>query len=195
MVIAYIDGDRVLFASDTQVNTKNFKYRVSGAGSGGAVRHIGHGITIGYSGIVQTAEILFFNEEWFDSLGDDKLTKRYLMQEIIPRLYARLSDVGQLNKETVKNGNSAMLTTFLIAQGDRLFYIDTDFSVSKVERYAVIGKLTEFALLRADTIPASDNKEAAMAEVLREMERRTILVSAPYCFTDTAERKFKILEA
>lgn len=195
MVIAYRDGDRVLFASDTQIKFKNLKFCVSGRNGGGSIRHIGHGITIGFSGMRQTAEVLFFNEEWFDSLGDDRLTKRYLMQEIVPRLYEWLSDTDQLNDEAVKNGNSAMVGTFLIAQGDRLFYIDSDFSVSKAERYAVIGELTEFALLRADMISASDNKEDAMAEVLREMERRTILVSAPYCFTDTVERKFRILEA
>jgi len=195
MVIACKEKDRVLVAFDTQRTYGELKYRGAIGGSGGNVQHFRRGITIGFAGATVVKEALTFHEEWFDALGDEKLTKRFLVTEIMPALFLQLSARGQLDEDSLRCGRAKMDGTFLIAQGNELFYLDSDFSVLRVKEYAVIGRGSVIALGYLDGLEASANKGSTMLQALRDAGKRLNTLSGPYYLTDTAKREFVCGEA
>lgn len=194
LVIAYKEADRILFASDTQRTIGNYRFHFNIKGANMNINHIAKGITIAFSGSVAVKEALIFMDRCFNSLGrKDPLSKEFIIHEVIPRLYDELELRKLLDESSIKNGKSAMDGTFLVAKGADLFYIDSDFSVTTVGKFAIIGENAFFALEYIDASKETD-RESTMLSALKYIHKKSITVSAPYYFTDTKSRKFRFSE-
>lgn len=194
LVIAYKKADRVLFASDTQRTFGDFRYHSTIKGANTNINHITKGITVAFSGDSRIKEALIFMDRCFESFGrKDPLTKEFIMRNVIPQLYDELEWRELFEDDSLKNGNSEMCGTFLLAKGTDIFHIDSDFAVTTVDKYAIIGENSFFALEYIDSAEEKDIEEA-MLSVLRYTHQKSITVSAPYYFTDTRSRKFRFAE-
>lgn len=98
IVIAVKDKGRVMFGADTQLTAGSLKYCPTSE-SNLKITKMPHGILIGRSGLLNVANIFTSNPKWFAKLPDDGLSKRFLINEIIPRLAKKLNDNDLLYKD------------------------------------------------------------------------------------------------
>ena len=195
VVIAERYEDGVRFAFDSQRTGDSMKTRGLIPGAAMNVVHMDNGITIGAVGNLAVKQVLTHHPEWFAGLGDGPLTKRYVVTEILPKLYPILKEKKQLNADMAELGASLAMGKFLLAKGRDLLYLDSDFSVMTVRNYAVIGKGFFWGLcpaFYAEDCTRISWKERAIRG-LRAIQTHSNTVSSPYIFTDTRNRKFEFV--
>ena len=151
-----------------------------------------HGILLGHAGAVRVTQILACHKDWFEELGDEPLTKRFLVMRIIPRYYRELKERDLLDAEdsTVQYGGG-----FIVAQGDRIFVLNGDFSVDEVPSFVSIGCGQDAANLVRQTRAkdgAFEREETLLALRLSASVDRA--VGAPFVLIDTKDLQFEYVK-
>lgn len=148
-----------------------------------------HGVLIGHAGTVFNANTLDAHKEWFADLEHEKLTKEFIVTRIIPKFCRAIIQNNSFEKEhPIRSG-----TTFLMAQGDRLFFVDDDLAVYVVPTFAAIGCGRDAALTVHEMHRGAPVREK-MLKALRLSERFDNGISAPFVFIDTGSLEYEIAE-
>ncbi len=191
LVIAVKSGGKVLFGADTQATGGYRKMNLTGK-TNLKITRMPCGVIVGHAGSVNATNSLSKHPEWFSDMPEGKLTKRFLVTVILPKLIRELREKGLLEKD----GSPDMKMTggFLLAQGDGLFQISRTLGVFEIPVCAAIG-CGKFA---ADAVFCDENDKRSAEEklmsALRLAERYDTNVSGPFVLIDTADSEYRITE-
>lgn len=183
VIIGYKEGGRVYLATDTQRAISSYYYS-DATETGLNVFCFANGILCGATNYL-IKQLLKTKEHWFDELGEKPLTKEFIVTTIVPQLYGCLEAENLILEQSIEDGASCFDGAILLAQGDRLFCIDEDFSVISIARYCVIGDGIDFANVPLHQYSGTVPVPALLYKTLRAVNRFTRNVCAPYCLFTT----------
>lgn len=130
------------------------------------------------------------NMQWFDGLGESELTKELIVKTIVPKLYDELERRGLI--DGIDTGESHTTGAVLLAQKDKLFCIDADFTVYVIPKYCIIGPdaTLDFAYPVLALYDGGD-VAAMLYEAIEAVRAYTRDVRKPYFLftTDSTEKK------
>ena len=196
VVIAIKKNDRIYMAADTQTSCGDRKITYHSEGSR-KIHRFENGVLLGHTGSVHNWQILCAHPEYFTVPEDGELTKKYIVQNVIPKIFKcyRDNEMGEKEEgEPAKLGDS-----YLMAYKDKLFQIDGVFDVEVLNHYAEIGSggdLTLAGLIELDVGDEHDGQiiENRLADLLCIASSRIMSVSGPYYVIDTEDQTFKIVQ-
>lgn len=195
VVIAIKKNDRIYMAADTQTSCGDRKVTYHSEGSR-KIHRFENGILLGHTGSVHNWQILCSHPEYFTVPEGGELTKKYIVQNVIPKIFKCYRDNDMCLKE---EGKPAKLgDSYLLAYKDKLFQIDGVFDVEVLNHYAEIGSggdLTLAGLIELDSDDERDGQiiEDRLVELMRIASSRIMSVSSPYYLIDTKDQTFKML--
>lgn len=191
VIIGYKNEGKVYIATDTRRGYRNYNYS-SMTESALNVFSLPNNILCGVSKLNNKLHIQAVCEKWFEPLGNDMLTKRFIVENIVPKLYALMESHNLI--ENSKNGYSNFKASIILAQNDKLFCIDSDFSVFEIPKFCIIGDAAEGAYARIVTykgeIPVSEMLRLAIADAQYFYQT----VKKPYLLFTTDSKEMQILE-
>ena len=151
---------------------------------------------VGCAGSVSHIQLMLSHPEWFDTHGKP-LTKKFLVQNVVGKYYDELMSTGKLNENGgSKNGVTQPPEsggTFIVTDGNGIFFIDCDFEVVTIRSCIAIGCTKPLAMAYMLT-GECDDPEATMLSALRESSLRNNGVGAPYILVNTRDNKFVTVE-
>jgi hypothetical protein len=155
------------------------------------IQKMPHDILVAGAGNGSNSDIFTAHKEWFEELGDDKLSKEFLTMEILPAYYEELKKLGDLKYD---KGYPDSGTDFLIAQGDRLYILKRDFVVYTVPLYDAIGCGSDAAFATHNLKKFSTLREE-FTHSLKLASKYDDSVGGPFVFIDTEKQEFEIVES
>ncbi len=196
VVIAIKKNDRIYMVADTQTSCGDRKNNYLGEQSRKITR-FENGILLGHTGRVHNCQIVVAHPEIFTVPEDGVMTKKHIVQNIIPKLFKLYREYDMREKE---DGEPARMgESFLLAYKDKLFQIDEVFDVGVRNHYAEIGSggdLTNAGLFELDADDVNDEKiiEERLVDLLRISSKRVMSVSGPYYLINSIDREYKIVK-
>ena len=196
VVIAIKKNDRIYMAADTQTSCGDRKVTYLGENSR-KIHQFENGILLGHTGSVHNWQLVCAHPEYFTVPENGELTKKHIVQNIIPKLFKCYRDNEM--REEVEGEPSRMGDSYLLAYKDKLFQIYDVFDVQVLNHYAEIGSggdLTLAGLVELDTEEVQDEQviEKRLVDLLRISAARIMSVSGPYVLIDTEKQTFKITD-
>lgn len=195
LVIAVKENDRVLMGADTQTSRGDEKYSIAGTETQ-KIHLTPNGVVVGTAGLVRVLQQLTCHPEWFEELPPEGLTKEFLVRRIAPALLEcidgqNLSDEGDRSEEIPHAEFSAVF-----AQGDRIFVMESDYSVFAMPGYAAIGCGCDAAnAVFADKRNPDEPAKEKLLRALRFADRLDSAVGAPFLIVDTERNTMERIDA
>ena len=148
---------------------------------------------VGAAGNVANIQHMSSHPEWFD-LGGKPLTKKHIVQNVIPEFYDALNADDKLEKKDKESSRPKSRCSFLITDGVGLFMINDVFEVIELLRYGAIGctKITATTNMLSMSDDSSPNE--IILRALRMSARFDGGVGAPYFLINTREKEFQLVE-
>ena len=148
---------------------------------------------IGAAGTVANIQLMTSHPEWFELYGKP-LTKKFIVQNVLPRYYDLVKEMEKLEMEEQKNDSPKCGCSFIVTDGSKIFVIDDDFEVIEMSRYAQVGCTERTALtLMLNAIDDYSPSEMIL-KALRISAYRNDGVGAPYILINTKDNKFETVE-
>ena len=196
VVIAIKKNNHIYMAADTQTSCGDRKVTYLGEKSR-KIHQFENGILLGHTGSVHNWQLVCAHPEYFTVSEDGELTKKHIVQNIIPKLFKCYRDNKM--REEVEGEPSRMGDSYLLAYKDKLFQIDDVFDVQVLNHYAEIGSggdLTLAGLVELDVEDVQDEQviEKRLVDLLRISAARIMSVSGPYVLIDTEKQTFKMTD-
>ena len=189
VIIGCVRDGKVFLATDSQRTWGNVVTHAETA-FGANVLRMPEGVLVGVTCNQAVKRGIAAHPEWFSDLKGEPLTKRHVMERIVPELYRETEELGEIDECAKEQGRSLYNGIILLAQGDRLFCIDGDFSVQRVADYCLIGHGSEYAVPRMRGFyrkELSDGETVTLlGEALSDAAVYSSLSSAPFKLYDTA---------
>ena len=148
---------------------------------------------IGGAGTVACIQLLTDQAEWFQ-LNGKALTKKYLVQEVIPRFFLLLKKTGKMKVDENKKNPPNSGCYFLVTDGNALFMIDSDFSVTELSVYGEVGCTEILARTLFLNAPEDASPRELILEALRMSVYRNDGVGAPFVIVNTKENSYEFVE-
>ena len=182
LIIGYRDQNKVYMACDTQRAFGKFSYS-DATETGLGVFALPHGVLCGATNYM-IKQALRSHPDWLAPLSDEPLSKRFLLAYFVPRLGQYLDDAHMTLKNNRYDG------MILLAQEDRLYCIDNDFSVINIPKYCIIGDGVDYAHPRVhryqNEVSLPELTYAALSDAKRFCKE---IVSPFYLFTSDGTEK------
>lgn len=183
-IIGYVDDGKVYFATDTQRSIDRFRYTAA-TDTGANVFNMPNNVMCAIAGLQATKQLVMAHPEWFEGLKEQPLTKQYIVENIIPNLYQCIDGFDLLEKDSKDNGESEFEGAILLAQKDKLFCIDGDFSVVSVPKFCIVGSEPIYSYPRVESynneIPLKDMLYLALTDAKKYCNA----ISGPYYLYST----------
>ena len=197
LILAIKKKDRVYMAYDTQFSCGDVKISLL-ARENLKVAHLENGMLIGHVGLLHNTQLLLAYPDFFTLPKEGPLTKKHIVQNIIPHIFKLYQKNDLLEREDGEVGGR-MAESYLLAYGDKLFLIDDTFCVTALNHYAAIGSGKDVALAALSALDAEDTEDEAvieerLLEAIRITASRMTSVGAPYCLTDTVRGQTRIID-
>ena len=195
VVIGIKKNNKIYMAADTQTSCGDTKFHYFGEDSR-KITKFPNGILLGHTGAVHNIQIVCAHPEIFTLPEEGTLTKKYIVQNIIPKLYKCFRDCRMLERD--EKDPPKMDNTFLLAHANQMFLIDKYFAVDVVGHYAAIGSGDEVAmaglmLLDGENLTEDEVIQNKMAQILSLSASRISSVSGPFYVIDTANQEYKLI--
>ena len=188
LVIAEIRDGVTYIGADTQTSSKTVKEHHFTEPSMKVIR-MPRGILLCAVGAVNSSKRLFARKDWFDELGEAPLSKQFLVTKIVSRFYCDLKEQNLLEQKSGAQCGSR----FIVAQENRLFSINRDFSVSVIPRFFAAG-VGDYSAQIVDALDANAPVRDKFLCALRLADRYDNSIGAPYLFVDTKRLEFEFVE-
>lgn len=191
IVIAYKKDNVVYMGADTKRSQGNWARTIETVNDM-KIHKIGENMLIGAVGTLSNIQTLINNrEEWFDTKGKP-LTKKFIVQNVIPKFFHTLK---REEKITIEEGKSPKAKCcFCITDGKKIFHIDDFFVVTELSDFCAIGCTEYIAYAYIRNANKNDNVKDIILSALRGSVYRDDGVGAPYIFIDTDKFEFSIVE-
>ena len=195
-ILAIKKNGRIYMAADTQMSCGEKKYTVLNTYDR-KIHKLDNGILLGFSGRVKGAQTVCAYSEIFTVPTDGAMTKKHIVQNIIPKLRSLYLKYGLMDK--MDDEPDRMSTAILLAYKDKLFEISDVFATVVIEHYDAIGSGARIAMagLRAlDAEPELDGEtiNKRLVDILRISASHTRSVDAPFFLIDTQDLTYRLIE-
>ena len=196
VVIAIKKNNRIYMGADTLASFGEVK-RNCISKDGRKIQLLDNGVLLGTAGSVYGIQRVLAQSEIFTVPDDGFFDKKYIVKNIIPKLYQLYKSQDMLEKN--KDQPDSLPESFLVAYKDKLFLITGVFDVVSIEHYATIGSggtVTLAGLIKLDEEDEQNDEDInnKMIDILRISESRIRSVGAPFCLIDTINKTFKIVK-
>ena len=195
VILAIKKNDRIYLAADTQISCGDTRITTL-TSFDRKIHKLDNGILLGITGAVSSAQIVCAYSEIFTVPEDGIITKKHIVQNIIPKLRKLYSDRGMLEEN--ENEPDSLPNTFVLAYKDKLFFIANVFSVTVIEHYVAIGAGADVTLYGLSRLDGEECDEDALKEKLLELlilsASRVRSVGAPFYLIDTAHQSFELIK-
>lgn len=185
VIVAIKSDDVVYMGCDTQTTSGKDKENKTQEATF-KISKLQNGMLLGVCGKVAAHQCVCDDESVFDIEGDI-LTKKYIVNNIIPKIKATLKNTtGEMSED------EKMPISIILAYKDKLFLIMSDYLVLGIEDYCArgSGSVYTFASL-------SDYGLFIRERVLNGLKtsaKYCTTVSKPFVLIDTKELKYEIVE-
>lgn len=191
LVVAIKKDDIVYLGADTRT-TRGEIIRSNLLEENLKIHHMGS-CFVGAVGSVASSQILLNHPEWFELKGKP-LTKKFIVQNIIPKYYDLVKEMDKFDKEDMNSSLPKSESVFLVTDGKKLFRIDSDFEVVELSRYGQIGCSEIIALTLIFSVIDDCSPNEMILKALRESAYRDNGVGAPFVLINTRDNKFEFVE-
>lgn len=191
VIIGYKSDGKVYMATDTQRNLGNYYYSDM-TETGLNVFSLPHRILCGSSNYL-AKQIIKTHPEWFEELGNEILSKKFIVQNIIPKLYESFDEAGLISEDKKEDGYPDFDGSIILAQKDNLFCLDDDFSVLTIPKFCMIGSAATYAFARVSIYNGDLPLEDMLYRAISDAENYSKTVLEPYCLFCTEQHGMKIL--
>ena len=191
LVVAIKKDDVVYLGADTRT-TRGEIIRSNLLEENLKIHHMGS-CFVGAAGSVASSQILLNHPEWFELKGKP-LTKKFIVQNIIPKYYDLVKEMDKFDKEDMNSSLPKSESVFLVTDGKKLFRIDSDFEVVELSRYGQIGCSEIIALTLIFSAIDDCSPNEMILKALRESAYRDNGVGAPFVLINTRDNKFEFVE-
>ena len=151
-------------------------------------------VYLGAAGVVSEIQILKSNPSWFDT-GGKPLTKKFLVQNVIPRFYDTLVRERKFDTKDDTMDEPTCGARFIVTDGKRAFLISRDLSVKEIGEECIIGCGCYFALPILKNALKAGDPEAAILEALRKTSHRYSGVAGPYVLVNTTDVTYERIDS
>ena len=184
LVIAFKYNDIIYMGADTQTTSGNYIEKYKTYEENFKITKMPNDILLGHVGSVVLTQQLYSQKKWFEQLPAEGLTKKFIVKNIIPKLYNKF-----YIKDLLEDGNT-MLSSFVLAWRNRLFYIASNFEVYELDDFIAIGSGRSCALYYA--LKQTSVREKIL-NCLNAANNFCNTVCNPFILIDTKELKFEIV--
>lgn len=196
VVVAIKKNDRIYMAADTLASFGEVKKNCL-SDEGRKIQLLDNGILIGTAGSVYGIQRVLAHTELFIVPEEGIFDKKYVVQNIIPKLFKFYKEQSMLEKN--KDQPDTLPDSYLVAYQDKLFKISGAFDVVTIEHYAAIGSGGNVALaglikLDEERIDDDQTINDRLIDILRTSESRIRSVGAPFYLIDTSSKTFKLIK-
>ena len=191
LVVAVKHEGVVYLGADTRT-TRGERVRATVAEDDLKIHRLGDCL-VGGAGSVASIQIMTSHPEWFDLRGKP-LTKKYIVQRIIPKYYELVKELDKLENLDSDSDVPKCGCSFLMTDGAKIFRVDNDFEVIELLSYGQIGCTERIALTFLLNMPKGADPDEMILKALRNSAYRNDGVGAPYVLINSKDRRFKMVE-
>ena len=188
VVVGIKDGGVVYLGADTQTTIGSNRQQHSLNEVGYKIHRFENGILFGACGSVQTTQVLLANLEIFTLDENGKLTKSWIVKEIIPKMRKILQDAKLLDED------GAMENSFVLAHGDKAYCVYAQFRVVARNDTLSIGAGRGAALYALNQTDIQKTVRERLIEAMEMSAKLVDSISAPYILIDTKNLEFEIVQ-
>ena len=191
LVVAIKKDGAVYMGADTRTSKGDRIYTLLGENDL-KIRRLGSCL-VGGVGSVSCIQLLDTLPHLFE-LDGKPLTKRFIVENVIPEYYGLAKRLERLNSPERETDEPTCSASFLVTDGDGLFMITDSFEVIELSRCGEIGCTKQMArsvILASLDLP--DPNETIL-NALRISSYRNDAVGAPYVLINTRDNRFEIIE-
>ena len=185
VIIAIKDKDVVYMGADTQT-TAGMKRRTNLNETSFKVVRLDNGILVGFCGRVAAKQAIMSVPDVFTLDENGELTKKHIVQSIIPKLVDNMHDIGD-------EESGGLDISILLAHKGNLYKIGSGLNVLKRNDYATSGAglyYVDYVLRTKRELPIRQR----LLKALTESAKRTESVGGPYVFINTKDRTFEVVD-
>ncbi|MBE5731842.1 MAG: hypothetical protein E7353_02300 [Clostridiales bacterium] len=183
VVVAVKENGVVYMGADSQTSAGSYKeYFLNECGF--KIFRLENGILASFCGNVGSKHTICSLENVFTLDENGNLTKRHIVNNIIPKLVAEMNKIG--NEETGK-----IDVSILLAHKDSLYKICMDLSVLKQNTIAIHGSGMEYTYY---ALSSEGNVKDRILQALSSSAKRTESVSGPFVLIDTKKLEYEIVD-
>ena len=150
-----------------------------------------NGVIVGCLGKARLTQLIFANKQWFDT---DKLDKRYIVTQIVPKIYEEIKDLENWKSEEYDDEKSCSLSV-VIAKGKDVFFITNELNVIKSSGCLSTsygrGECMMSAYIRLSN---EDDPETLIKKAFKECSGYNSDAFSSVAVINTKEMKLKFLE-
>lgn len=192
--IGYRCGDKVIFLTDTLRGIGRQKFH-GFSESASNVWRSKNGILVAHGGERDTFSVLQSLRDLIEGFGEP-LSQKLLVKEFIPAYVKAADSAGFLDKVMKKNGKPRISCNLLFASGADLFLVDMDFSVYRIDRYALIGTGWGATVYGMQETAPEDPEETVKAKMISAMRDATLTrndVRPPFLLFETGKEGYEMI--
>lgn len=186
IVIAIKKNNVIYMGADTQTSCSNSRIeRNVRTESNFKITRLPNGVLIGHTGTIRDNFQLYCRKSWFEKLPKEGLTKKYIVNEIIPLFRERLENINSIDEDGDYDGEN------IIAWKDKAYKICCDFSVYEITEFTAIGAYKNALYYLLNSKESVRNK---ILNALRCTDYYNSSVSKPFVLIDTEKLEYEIVE-
>ena len=148
---------------------------------------------LGAVGDVASLQLAKIHPEWLE-LGDAPLTKRYLVCEVVPKLYEIYLKAGRVEEPGGADEGVNSGCVLLVTDGERIFKINESLTVFEMGDFCAIGATEPMADAVFAKAKDTDTPRELLLRALRISAHFHESVGAPYLLVDTENNEIEIVE-
>lgn len=191
LVVAIKKDGVIYMGADTRVSSEP-RFHTALAPSGRKIQRLGDCYVgaVGRSGNIQ---LFSQHPEWFELHGEP-LTKRFLVQEVVPKYYDALREEGRIEKPDECDTEPDCKCCFFVTDGQRMYRIKPSLAVVEHRWFIAIGCTEDEATVCMTCASPDNDPNEMLLRALRYSARINDGVGAPYFLINTKNQVFETVE-
>ena len=190
ILIAYKRGDTVYMGTDTRVIVKDYKTREL-CECNLKIQKLDHGILLGVSAERLERQTIIANSDIFTLNKAGKLTRKHIVNEVIPRLISVFKDENLLMGK--RDEFPYIKAQILLVYQGVIYEICSGFAVIRYESFQVMGRSSDFAHGVLLNTKNEDDVNERIVRALDIVAENTQYVARPFVLIDSKNMQYQFI--
>lgn len=185
VIVAIKENGIVYMGADSQTTAGIYK-RAYLNENAFKVARLSNGMLLGFCGMVRTKQAMLGKEDVFTLDENGELTKKHIVQNIIPKLVGMIDANGD-------EQNGEIEVSILLAHKDKLYKITSKLDVLALNEFARSGSgfvYVNYALMGMKHLPVRER----ILKALTQSAKWADAVSGPYVCIDTKNLEYEVVD-
>ena len=191
LLIAVKRDDAIYFGTDTRLIVNGHK-RTELSVCNRKIQILRNGLLLGITGGRVDRQTIFAHSKLFTLDKTGGLTRRHIVEEIIPALRAMLKECDLLFGEGEEF--PYMRVEILLAHQGVLYEIDSTFCVLRHSSYRAVGDAAGFVQATLSRCDDSQDVNECILRALKIARRYSVCVGAPFFLVNTKDKVYRLEE-